>query len=391
MIFGIKEKEINMGSFSSSACSTCKEGGPYHLIKKTRYLVAFFISLIPVGSSYRYVCGQCENEEEIDTKAGQKEAKKVFRKRRLLLAFKDILKTAVFFGVIASAIILPLALIKAPVPDPQVFKDLVSEDGLYNIADKDGSILATVQVVDGQKTLTFYDRVSVLIGEPGADGTFLMHEYYHETEDASSENGVSLQRDMDEPGFLEDRYHVPVRMYYYNAATGSLGYATGIENLSSIVYTPDQVTYTYSYYTSDTDKETYVDVLYLDNGMRLKATFTPSVPGEAPDQFFSLSIEYFDHDRISKMAAYYFEETDMDAEKSDNISMNSTADDILNFIAQAAPDPALTAEFTYYENTNVLTSSLVSGPGESSDSDSIFQSYTVTEKSGYYIQQADET
>ena len=303
---------------------------------------------------------------------------------------KTFLKPLFFFGVIAAAVALPLALIKTPAPDPQVFKDLVSENGLYNTTDKDGNILATVQVVGDHKTLTFYDRVSTLVGEPGADGTFLMHEHFRETEDASPDGGVSLQRDTDEPGFLEDRYHVPVRTYYYDAATGGLGYAIGVENLGNIVYSPDQVTYPFSYYISDTDKENYVDVLYLNDDIRLKATFTPPVSGESPNQFFSLSIEYLDQNRVSKMVAYYFDETVMDAAQSGHISMNSTAVDILDFIAQAAPDPAFSAEFSYFKDTRVLTSSRVSGPGEPDDAESIDQVYTVTEKNGYYIQKADD-
>ncbi|MDD5018180.1 MAG: hypothetical protein PHO15_08800 [Eubacteriales bacterium] len=386
MFFGKREKEIDMGGFSSSKCRICKKGYRYKFVKTTTYLVVFFINLIPLSSKYESICDECGTIEPVNLKAGRKTARSEFARKNAKQNILTFLKITVFISVLAAAVILPLVLVKAPKPGPQFYKDLVSEDGLYNILDSEGNILATVAVEDGVKILSFYDATSVLVGEDGADGTFIKHEYYYEVSD--NETGeLRLERIADEPGILEDKYHTVIREYHYDAANDALGYARGIEDLSTIEYTSNKVTYGYIYYLSETDYENYIDVLYLENGTQLRATFIPLLPGGECNRIISFSVEIIENGRTVDQTIYEFDDDTIELAYSAGISAKSSADDILDFVENNTPN-AVTLTCAYYKNTKVVTSISASQYGSTDAAET--QRFDVTEKNGYYIQRAAE-
>ena len=384
MIFGKREKQIDMGTFASSKCSTCKKSYQYRFVKTTTYLVVFFVNLIPIRSEYEIVCDTCGACESTDSNAAKLIVRKEFAQRNFFLNLQTTLKIAFIAVVLAAAVIIPLS-IKKPV-DLQAYKDLVETDGIYSILNEDGSILASVDVENGKKTLSFYDAVSVLIGEPGADGTFYKHEYYQEVDDGS--DTITLERIADEPGVLKDRYQSVIREYHYDAANDALGYATGIQNLSDIEYTPGKASYPYIYYLTDTDIGYYTTVIYIEDTARVRATFIPTISGEEPDQLISAEIETLDNGRTTTQSIYYLDDNNIALAADSGILPTSSADDMISFVEDNGLSATLVTEYTYYQDTKVVTAIDLSGQTDGGTMETMTQQFNVTEKDGYYILQA---
>lgn len=388
MIFGKREKKIEIGNFTGEKCNECKDSNTYKFVMIPRYLVVFFMNLLPIGSRYEYVCEKCGAAVASEAKAGSESLEKNFRRKKFRIGLFSFLKIFAIVAVIAAAVILPLTLSNNYGPSPQFIKSLVSKDGTYNITDKKGNNFATVKVSGSEKALTFLDRVSQLVGEPGADGTFYIHQYYQEAND--SKGKTALIHPADDSGILSDRYDVPIRYYYYNTSTDTLGYAIGVKDLSAIKYTANKAVYPFSYYTSGSDPQKYSIILFVTDKQRLIATFFPPTSGDKTEnQLASLEIQDYDlSGRIAKDTVYYFDDKLMSLAKSSGISESSSSGDLLNFITQNKPDPYATSEDKYYMNTKVISSQTFSMPDSSGKMQTYTQNYDVTEKNGYYIQAA---
>ncbi len=392
MIFGVKNVQTELGEFSSEKCVACKDSYTYRFIKATRFLVVFFINLIPLSSRYEAVCAECKDTLAVDNKTGRKIAKANFNKRRLRLAVFTILKPAVAAIVIAAAVALPLTL-RGLDTSPEAIKSLFadSEDGIYGVEDSGGNMIAFVQVENGVNTITFYDDVSVLVGEPGADGSFKLHEYRQEaTNDAEQPDGLFLVRIPDNPGMLVDRFGIPVRTYYYDSANDTYGYSRGVVDLSSISYTADKVTYPFHYFTSSSDEPTeYVYVLYFSGGRELLAQFIPKLPTGETNQFVSLTVTDIVNGRDQTVTQYDFDDNMKKMAVQAGITQESSVQDILDFLEQYSPAPSYVTAYTYYKNTKVPSGISYSMPDANGDMQTVTQALTVQEKNGYYIVRAE--
>ena len=386
MFFGVREKEFDMGMFSSTKCKKCKKSYTYRLYKITKFFVAFFVNLIPLHSEYKIICNDCDNTEAVDQKAARAVVKKDFRYANTVLNLQTILKLAAFAAVIAAAVVLPLLLFAAQTPTPEDFKALVSADGAYNIENSNGDILATIEVEGGVKALSFYDVVTPISGGAGAGSRFYKHEYFCEAQD-DDENSTQLERITDDPGGLLDKYNTTVRSYYYDTANDILGYAHGVTDLAAIAYTATKVTYNYTYYTGEGEDD-YTVVLYLNGSTRLRATFTPVLSGEEADQLVSLTVEALNNGRITGQTIYYFDNDTLDLAYAAGLLPSSSIDDILAFLDENNLDPMLISEYAYYKNTGVITKITLSQPDSNGETQTLTQTFEVTEKNGYYIQQA---
>ena len=341
----------------------------------------FCVNLLPLRTAYSIECEGCGAPETIDKKAGRETAKKEFREEVARQNMRQLFKYFVLL-LIAAAIVLPLELIRVPSPDPQMFKDLVSEDGVYNILDRDGAIAATVSVQGGEKTLLFYDDVSLLAGEPGASG-FTLHRYYREA--AGTDGTVTLERIPDDAGVLLDTYQTEVRTYYYDSAADAAVYSSGITDLRTIEYGRDRVTYPFTHHLSETVAENYTVVLYHTDNEHILATFTPALTDGA-QQLSALLIRRFADGRASTETAYYLEADATDQAVQAGITPESTADAIKDFIAQNALTPSWSGEYSYYENTRAVLGQTLYQPDASGVMQPIAISYQITEKNGYFIQ-----
>ena len=385
MFFGVGSEDEDIGRFVSSHCEKCGSR-EYGLILRARYISAFFLRLFPVKTYYEYACCGCGETHVIEPWAAKKLIKKEFAGTVARLYLGAYLRTAALVCIAAAALVLPLTLIKNYGPEAAAIKSLADADGTYNIVDKNGSLLACVSVFSGNKTVTFLDRVSVLTGEPGADGTFHLHHYYAEAEDAKG--NTILFRSKDDPGILTDRHNVHVRQYYYDASSGSYGYSNGVEDLSAIIYTAGKAVYPYSYYTTDGVRESYTVVLFLNPNQRLIATFLPSSSGGDPDQLCFLEIQEYEGERLAKDTTYYFDDNILRLAKSAGITTRSASSDILGFIADNKVQPYTESSFEYYKDTKVITLQTLSIPDQDGKMQSVTQRYDVSEKGGYYVQTA---
>lgn len=393
MIFGIKEVRNDLGEFSSDKCSACKSSELYHFYKITRFLVVFFINLVPLGSRFEAVCCGCEDTLAVDNRSGRATARKNFNKRRIAIAAKTALKLAAAAVIVAAAVTLPLT-IRIPLDTrPETLKNLITEteDGLYGIQDRDGNVLGIVQIEEGERTLTYYDDVSVLVKEPGADGSFKMHESRQEATNDAEQDDIFLVRIPDNPGVLEDRYGIPVRVYHYDSENDTLGYARGIDDLSTITYSADKVIYPFKYYSSSAEEPTsYVMVLYFAGDKQLLTTFIPELSTGETNQFVSLTVDEMKDSRIQTETQYVFDTDAINMAKQAGLTDQSSAQDILNFIDQDSADPLLITNYEYFENTKVVTNTTLTMPDSNGDMQSVSQVFNVTARNGYYIVSAAE-
>ena len=389
MFFGIRNKRTALGRFTSEKCTVCKDGTEYAFIKKTKYLVAFFINLIPLKTTYESVCKQCGDVSDVKTRVGKEIAQKEFASEYTKRNLIDIAKVAAAVIVVAAAVLLPILLVHVPATSPETLKSLVSEDGVYNILQEDGTVLGTVDITDGEKTLTFYDRIRVLTGEPGADGSFLLHEYFYEK--TNTETGeTALVRLADDPGVLQDRYSRDVRTYHYDVAADALGYARGVVDLSTIEYSADKVIYPFVFYLDSGEAKDYTEVLYLMPDQQLHVTFIGAASDNDLIQAIAIEVADMDGDRAMKRDIYQFDTTTIGLAQANGLSPASTAEDFLTFILDNALTPIQSMTYQYYGDTNVITQNTYSQPDDTGVMQTVTQDYIITEKDGYYIMQAAE-
>ena len=390
MIFGKREVRKTIGSFGGDGCAACTEGDEYSLIRITKYLVVFFINLIPLKSRYEKTCVACSDSTVLDLKDGNAIARNEFGLSFLALNAAAILKLTALALIIAAAVVLPLALAQPASLSPQALKDLVTAEGLYSIQDAQGHVFGIVEMTGSEKKLTFYEKSTVLVGEPGADGSFIRREYYQEAQtDTASGTDVSLEPIADNPGILEDKYGTVVRLYYYDAANGIMGYAKGITDLSTVIYAPDKVYYPFTYFSTDSEPKDVAVMLYLQPSRRIEASFVSNASGA--DQLALLIVKSFDKDRITQDATYTFDSAVIALAVEAGINRESTADEIMAFVEKNALTPANQLTYQYYENTKVYTSVGLDMPDSSGVMQSVSQPYQVTVKNGYYIQQVIES
>ncbi len=391
MIFGTREVSTDLGVFSSEKCSACKSSYAYHFHKITRFIVVLFVNLIPLGSHYEAVCEGCEDSRAVDGKTGRGIAKQNFRKRHLALTVKTILKLTAALVVITAAVMLPHTIPISPVSHPDTLKSLVSEDGLYSIQNSDGEVLAVVQIADGMNLLTYYDDASVLVKEPGADGSFIKHEYRQEATNEANPDGIFLVYIPDNPGILEDRYGTPVRIYHYDTDTDALGYSRGVEDLSAIEYKADKSVYPFKYYSSDTQEPTdYLFVLYFEGNKQLEATFIPQLATGETNQFVMLTVKELLNGRVASESVYNFSENTIALAKKAGLTQQSTAQDILNFVEQNKLTPNMVTDYEYYKKTKVISKITLAMQDADGNMQSVSQDFDIAVKNGYYIVQSME-
>jgi hypothetical protein len=162
----------------------------------------------------------------------------------------------------------------------------------------------------------------------------------------------------------------------------------GVENLTTIEYMPDKVAYHYVYYLSGGGKDNYTIIMFLKDNIRLKATFVPSESGGEIDRLASVDMQNMDGNRVTKDTSYFLDDNTVSLAKSNGITVGSTADDIINFINNNNPSPSTVADYQYYKDTQVVFAETLSLPDQSGNLQPVTQNFGITEKDGYYIQQA---
>ena len=385
MLFGIREKKTTLGRFTSDTCEECKKGREFRMEKTTKYLVVFAVNFIPLRVNYESVCEGCDAAKAVSGSTARSLARKHFRRTQAKQQFFMALRLLIAAVVIAAAVVLPLT-IRVPLSrDPDALKALVSEDGSYLIKDRDGELLAMIQVEGGVKTLVWYDKVRTLQNTGSKGGRFYLHENYQEATNGSGE--TVLVRDMDDPGRLLDQYNTVVRVYYYDAASDTMGFYNGVEDLSQIEYTPGKATYPSVYYLSADEKQQYVMVLYLKGSTQVRAQFTLSTEGGAFDALIAVDIDTLSGGRVTDQAYYYFDSDMMALATQEGLSPDSSAQEIMDFIAVNSVSAAQAYHYEFYRGTGVAVSEQSSLPDASGSMQTQITNYDVTQINGYYILQ----
>jgi|AGTN01.1.fsa_nt_gi hypothetical protein len=383
MKYGVHEKRTDLGKFTSDKCRACKKGIQYRMEKSVKYFTLFSIPLVPLRVRYESVCDRCGAGEPVKNYKARSLSRRYFRRAQLSQQFLMVLRLALAAAVIAAAVILPLTVRIHVNADPETLKALVTEEGDYGIKDGDDNLLATVHVENGVKTLTWYDKVSVLTNTGSRGGTFYLHEYFKEA--ADSAGNTILIRDADDPGRLMDQYDSIVRLYSYDEENGTRRFYQGVEDLSSIRYTPDKVTYLNFNYDEQGVKQQYVTVLYILSNAQVSAQFMEAADGSGFSRLVAVGVDSYSRGRVTDQRYYYFADDTITLAAQAGLTQESGAQAFSDFIRENKLSPLIAYQFEYYGNTRVVASETGTLPDANGDMRTQTTQYQITAVDGYYV------
>lgn len=376
MIFGIKEKRAALGQFTSEKCSSCKKD-KYIFIRITRFIVIFFIKLIPISNRYESECVACEDITKIDKKAGKKLAKQKFAVENSNQNF--LITVKLFFAVIvvAAAVLLPIFLI-APPMSPDMIKTLVDEPGTYTIADEDDRTLAIVQVTDDQKILTFYNDVSDYKTPDGKE--FELHKYYQEK---VTQDGSYMVADVDNFAALKDHNGVNVQRYYYDIAKGTYGFSLGVTDISSIEYSDNKAVYPIDIYISDTQTMKSKVVMYDEDDWKIDVRI--EIAEDGSEKIIDMQFMEKQDGRVVTETSYMPQAKDGSVVYIGGLNSASNGQEYYDFIKNNDLQIGYISTYTYYKDTNIRIGSATTTTDQNGNTNVTEEKFNIDKKYGYYI------
>lgn len=377
MIFGVKENKAALGQFTSEKCTSCKNSSKYIFYRITKFIVIFFIKLIPISNRYESECLECGDTIKIDKKAGKMLAKQKFGVENSNQNFLIFIKLFLAAVVVAAAVVLPMILIVPPL-SPDMVKTLVDEPGNYTIVDKDDRTLAVVKVEEDQKKLTFYNDISDYKTPDGR--TFELHKYYEETQ---IDNGTQMSAKVDNIGTLIDKNKVNVQRYYYDIAKGTYGFAIGITDLSSIEYMDKKTVYPLTYVVSANQTMNSKLVIFNESDWEIDARF--EITEDGSEKLIDLQFMEKKDGRVISETSYLPQAKDGSVIYLGSLSSESSGQDYYDFVKNNDLQINYIEDYTYFDDTNIIMNSTTTTTDENGNTNVSEEKYNVVEKSGYYI------
>ena len=383
MIFGLREKKAALGQFTSEKCKECKKDNKYIFHRVTKFIVVFFINLIPVSTRYECECVNCEDTVKIDKKAGKNLAKQKFSVENANQNFSIIGKLFLAAVVIAAAIVLPIILVGPPL-SPDMIKGLVTEDGEYTIVNADDNMIGVLECNEGECMLLMYNEIE---DYKTADGTdYKLHKYF---EEVKKEDGTSsMQPIADDFGALIDKNNVKVQRYYYDIANNSYGFAVGVKDLSTIEYTDDKSVYMLSYLPSANEELTFKMVIYTTKDWEIDVRYQVMEDGSEEIMDIML-ISIVDGRQVSE-TMYNLSASDGSIVYLGGLSSESSGQDFYDFLKNNQLSVSYKNDYTFYKDTNVIMSSETTTYDEEGNPSTTEEKYNVVKKYGFYILSASE-
>ena len=383
MIFGLREKKAALGQFTSEKCKACKKGDKYIFHRITKFIVVFFINLIPVSTRYECECVNCEDTVKIDKKAGRELAKQKFGVENGNQNFSIVGKLFVASVIIAAAIVLPILLVGPPL-SPDMIKGLVTEDGEYTVVNENDNMIGVLDCQEGECKLLMYNKIE---DYESADGTkFELHKYF---EEVKNEDGSSnMQPIADDFGALIDKNNVKVQRYYYDIANNSYGFSVGIKDLSTIEYTDDKAVYMLSYFPSANEDLTFKMVIYTAKDWEIDVRY--QVLDDGSEEIMDVMlIKIVDGRQVSE-TMYNLSASDGSIVYLGGLSSQSSGQEFYDFLKNSQLSVSYKNEYTFYKDTNVIMSSTTTSYDAEGNATTSEEKYDVTQKYGYYILSAAE-
>lgn len=381
MIFGTKEKRTALGQFTSEKCSSCKKSKKYVFYRITKFIVIFFIKLIPISNRYESECVECEDIIKIDKKAGKKLAKQKFAVENSNQNFLITMKLLFTVIIVAAAVLLPIFLI-APPMSPDMIKTLVNEPGTYTIADKDDRTLAIVNVTEDSKVLMFYNDISDYETPDGKQ--FELHKYY---EEKVTQDGSHMIANIDNFAALKDNNGIDVQRYYYDLAKGTYGFALGVTDLSSIEYSDNKTVYPIDIYVSDTQTVKQKFVIYDEDEWEINVHF--EIAEDGTEKLTSLQFMEKQDGRVVTETSYLPQAKDDSVINVGALSSASTGQEFYDFIKNNDLQIVYINTYKYYKNTNIIMNSTMTSTDSNGQTDFTDQKFDVVKKYDYYILQKE--
>ncbi len=383
MIFGLREKKAALGQFTSEKCKECKKDNKYIFHRITKFIVVFFINLIPVSTRYECECVNCEDTVKIDKKAGNKLAKQKFSVENGNQNFSIFGKLFIAAVIIAAAIVLPIILVGPPL-SPDMLKGLITEDGEYTIVNADDSMVGVLDCKEGECTLLMYNEIE---DYKSADGIkFELHKYF---EEVKKEDGTSyMQPIADDFGALIDKNGVKVQRYYYDIANNSYGFTVGVKDLGTIEYTDGKTVYLLSYLPSANEDLTFKMVIYNTKDWEIDVRY--QVLEDGSEEIMDVMLIKIENGRQVSETMYNLSAADGSIVYLGGLSSQSSGQEFYDFLKSSQLSISYKNDYTFYKDTNVIMSSTTTTYDEEGNATTTEEKYDVTKKYGYYVLAAAE-
>ncbi len=383
MIFGLREKTAELGQFTSEKCKACKKDKKYIFKRITKFIVVFFVNLIPVSTRFECECVNCKDIVKIDKKAGRQLAKQKFSVENGNQNFAIAGKLFIAAVIVAAAIVLPIVLVGPPL-SPDMLKGLVTEDGEYTIVNEDDSMVGVIKCDEGDCTLLMYNDIE---DYKTADGNkFELHKHY---EEIKKEDGTSyMQPIADDFGALLDKNNIKVQRYYYDIANNSYGYAVGVKDLSTIEYTDDKAVYTLSYFPSTLEELTFKIVIYTAKDWEIDVR--SQIMDDGSEEIMDIMLIKNEDGKQVSETMYKLASSDGSIVYLGDLSSMSTGQEFYDFIKSSDLAIDYKNDYTYYKNTDVIMSSVFTTYDEEGNPTVSEEKYDIVQKYGYYILTAVE-
>jgi len=377
MIFGVRKTRAALGQFTSEKCTSCKKNSEYIFYRITKFIVIFFVNLIPIGTSYECECTNCDDTIGIDKTAGAKLAKNKFGEENSNQNFIVFLKLFVAAIVIAAAVALPLIYVKPPT-SPQILKNLVKQDGQYTIINKNADLVGIVSVSGEESLLVVYDDISRYKNAQGE--VFTLHKKY---EEIVTVDGSHLSPIADEFGSLIDSNNIKVQRYYYDIANNSYGFFIGVNDLSTIERSLGKTVYPMKVYSTDTEIINYKLIVFDDEQKGINVRYVIFEDGQ--EELIDIRVTEKTDGLITSETLYSPNTDSSQINFIGAVNSGSNAQAFYDFILNNALTVEYIETYTYYKNTQVITNIVTSVYDSAGNISVSTVNYVVTLKDGYYI------
>ena len=377
MIFGTRKTRVALGQFTSEECTSCKKNKEYIFYRVTKFIVIFFINLIPIGSSYECDCTSCDDTLGIDKAAGAKIAKTKFGEETSNQNFIVFLKLFVAAIVIAAAIALPLIFVR-PQTSPQILKNLVDQDGQYTIIDRNTELVGVVSVVNGESQLIVYDDISRYKSPQG--DFFTLHKRF---EEVMTTDGSFLSPIADDFGSLIDENDINVQRYYYDIANNSYGFFVGVKDLSTIERTKGKTVYPMNVYNSDTDIIDYKLIVFDDAQRGMNVRYVSFEDGL--EELIDIRVVEKTNGLITSETLYSQTMDSTQINFIGAVNSGSDAQAFYEFIMNNSLTVEYVEKYTYYKNTQVISNIETTVYDSEGNMSVSTVNYEIAERDGYYI------
>jgi hypothetical protein len=366
----VKKNIIRYGNVTDDVCPNCGRCCDFEFIADYKCRKVFFFSLGDRDQKYFLKCRNCGKYTETGGLKAQQIIDRNFSGIESRRKRKRLLGNLMVFIIMAAAALGATALIMS---DGTIrYKNMIvgKPDGYYEIYGRNGDFLAAVTKRGDTRFDVYVKRETVYAEDYSDIDEDLFFEYYF------SDQGNGLKYIEEDAAVLRDKMGVTLRYYFYDPEEDDIFYYFGVDDLDSILYSENRGVYPMTFY-ADTNKR-YTKVYERNDKYETVLMFS--------DALETIDVYTWDGGRVVLYESYYAPEGQDMGPEIQTISIDSRIGEIFDALLESGMEPAYSAQFSYYEGTNVVESVFIrSIDPETGIKVNNSIDYIVEEKDGCYI------